>query len=200
MQNKPTDDLQNELMSEPSFDSYMNENRPFFSQQSVAELLTALYEQQDISKAALARKAGMSEVYLHQVFAGRRNPSRDRLLCLCVGLGVTLEETQRLLKQASYAQLYPKIKRDAIISYGIAHHTSLEEINDHLFEGRYSPKWPDGKKHARNVYAHTREECEEKLKVLIVEMKAEIAEAKRLMDLGEGEGRPLEEKGKRTKR
>lgn len=46
--------------------------------------------------------------------------------------------------------------------------------------GRYSPKWPDGKKHARNVYAHTREECEEKLKVLIVEMKAEIAEAKRL--------------------
>lgn len=51
--------------------------------------------------------------------------------------------------------------------------------NDHLFEGRYSPKWPDGKKHARNVYAHTREECEEKLKVLIVEMKAEIAELKR---------------------
>ena len=54
----------------------------------------------------------------------------------------------------------------------------VSEINDHLFEGRYSPKWPDGKKHARNVYAHTREECEEKLKVLIVEMKAEIAEIK----------------------
>ena len=35
---------------------------------------------------------------------------------------------------------------------------------------------PDGKKHARNVYARTREECEEKLKVLIVEMKEEIAE------------------------
>ena len=30
------------------------------------------------------------------------------------------------------------------------------------------------------THAHTREECEEKLKVLIVEMKAEIAEAKRL--------------------
>ena len=55
----------------------------------------------------------------------------------------------------------------------------ITQINDHLFEGRYSPKWPDGKKHARNVYAHTREECEEKLKVLIVEMKAEIAELKR---------------------
>ena len=77
----------------------------------------------------------------------------------------------------------------------------VSEINDHLFEGRYSPKWPDGKKHARNVYAHTREECEEKLKVLIVEMKAEIAEAQRLKDLGEGDGSPLEGKeGKRARK
>lgn len=51
----------------------------------------------------------------------------------------------------------------------------VSEINDHLFEGRYSPMWPDGKKHARNVYAKTREECEEKLKALIVQIKVEIA-------------------------
>ena len=75
----------------------------------------------------------------------------------------------------------------------------VAEINDHLFEGRYSPKWPDGKKYARNVYAHTREECEEKLKVLIVEMKAEISEAQRLMDLGEGDGRPPEERERSKK-
>ena len=76
----------------------------------------------------------------------------------------------------------------------------VSEINDHLFEGRYSPKGPDGKKHARNVYAHTREECEEKLKLLIAEMKAEIVEAQRLKDLGEGDGSPPEEKkGKRGK-
>lgn len=74
----------------------------------------------------------------------------------------------------------------------------VSEINDHLFEGRYSPKWPDGKKHARNVYAHTREECEEKLKMLIVEMKTEIAEAQRRKDLGEGNGQPPE--GKEDKR
>lgn len=49
----------------------------------------------------------------------------------------------------------------------------ITEINDHLFEGRYSPMWIDGKKHSRNVYAHTREECEEKLKALITEMNEE---------------------------
>ena len=76
----------------------------------------------------------------------------------------------------------------------------VTEINDHLFEGRYSPKWPDGKKHARNIYAHTREECEEKLKMLIVEMKAEIAEAQRLRDIDEGNGSPPEEQKKRGKK
>lgn len=54
----------------------------------------------------------------------------------------------------------------------------ITQISDRLWEGRYSPVWPDGKKHSKNVYAHTREECEEKLKVLIVEMKREIAEVK----------------------
>ena len=49
----------------------------------------------------------------------------------------------------------------------------ITEINDHLFEGRYSPTWPDGKRHAKNVYAQTRAECEEKLDALIREMQAE---------------------------
>ena len=75
----------------------------------------------------------MSEVYLHQVFAGRRNPPRDKLLCLCIGMELSFDETQELLKEAAYAQLYPRIKREAVIIHGIVHHTPLEEINDRLF-------------------------------------------------------------------
>ena len=62
----------------------------------------------------------------------------------------------------------------------------IGQISDHLYEGRYSPRWIDGKKHARNVYAHTREECEEKLKALIAEMKAELAELKARKGRGVG--------------
>ena len=51
-------------------------------------------------------------------------------------------------------------------------------INDHLYEGRYTPTNADGKRIARNVYASTKEECEEKLAELIKTMKAEIAEEK----------------------
>ena len=133
MREKRTDDLKGELMSQPNLDEYIKKNQPYFSHRTVVDLLGVLYERKGISKAALARKAGMSEVYLHQVFSGRRNPSRDRLLCLCIGLGATLDETQKILQQAGYAQIYPRVKRDAIIGHGIAHQTELGAINDRLF-------------------------------------------------------------------
>ena len=50
-------------------------------------------------------------------------------------------------------------------------------INDHLYEGRFSPR-VNRKRIAKNIYATTREECEEKLKALIAEMKKEISEIK----------------------
>ena len=133
MQEKPTGDLREELMQAPSIDTYIHDNQEIFAGQEITESLAELYDRKAISKAALARKSGMSEVYLHQVFSGRRMPSRDRLLCICIALELSLEETQDLLKRASYAQLYPRIQRDAIISYGILHHMDLEEINQTLF-------------------------------------------------------------------
>ena len=74
----------------------------------------------------------------------------------------------------------------------------ITQINDHLFEGRYSPMWIDGKKHSHNVYAHTREECEEKLKVLIIEMKTELAELKK--QRAEGTLPPQGPEGKKGRR
>lgn len=133
MEEKSTSQLNEELLQASSLSDYVNGNRAAFTEKDVAELLSALYEKKKLSKAALARKAGMSEVYLHQVFSGRRKPSRDRLLCLCIGLEASLEETQELLRQASFAQLYPRHKRDAIISYGLVHGLSLGDVNDRLF-------------------------------------------------------------------
>ena len=54
-------------------------------------------------------------------------------------------------------------------------------INDHLYEGRYTPTNAYGKRESHNIYAKTREECEEKLAEMIAEVKAQIkAEKERL--------------------
>lgn len=130
---KNTDDLRQELMESPDLDQFLTDNQEDFDGGRIGEMLNALFQKHRISKAALARLSGMSEVYLHQVFAGRRNPSRSRLLCLCFGLCATVEETQLLLKHCGHAQLYPKNRRDAIILYGLANNMDLFDVNDKLF-------------------------------------------------------------------
>ena len=51
-------------------------------------------------------------------------------------------------------------------------------INDHLYERRFT-LIVNGKRISKNVYAKTREECEEKLAELIKTMKTEIAAEKK---------------------
>lgn len=133
MNHKSTDDLQQALLAAPDLDRFLEENNEKFNHEGVPALLNRMFENKNISKATLAKQAGMSSVYLHQVFSGRRNPSRNRMLCICLGMEATLEEAQELLKRSGMGLLYPKDRRDAIIIYGLLHHQTLFEVNDKLF-------------------------------------------------------------------
>lgn len=134
MERKNTDQLQQELMSGNDLNRVLADNDSSFQGYALQERLQALFQRRNISKTALARQSGISEVYLHQVFAGRRTPSRNRLLCLCFGLGVSVDEAQELLLQhARLAPLYPRDRRDAIVIFGLSHSITLEEINDKLY-------------------------------------------------------------------
>ena len=133
MGDRTTGDLQAELMAAPDLDRFLRNNNEVFVQNSFADLLWSLFSNRDISKAELAKRSAMSEVYLHQLFAGERHPSRNRILCLCFGLSATLEDTQELLRGSGSAQLYARNRRDAIILYGLSHGLSLCETNDYLY-------------------------------------------------------------------
>lgn len=133
MKAKNTDDLQKALMNASDLDKFLRENEEKFNHGDCQELLAEMFEKRDLTKANLAKRAGMSNVYLHQVFSGRRNPSRSRMLCICIGMEASLEEAQELLKRSGMGLLYPKDRRDAIIIYGLLHKQSLFEVNDKLF-------------------------------------------------------------------
>ena len=132
MPTKTTSDLRRDMAAQPNLDAYLNDSRPYFTDRKLKGLLEKLYARCGFSKATLARLANMSEVYVYQVFAGRRHPTRDRLLALCIGMGATLEETQSILRQAAWGELYPRLERDAIIANGIVHGIPLEAINNNL--------------------------------------------------------------------
>ena len=133
MNEKNTDTLQQELMSTNNLDRFLTENDASFRDVPLQEAIQCIFDEKGMSKAQLAKQSGISEVYLHQLFSGRRFPSRSRLLCLCFGLGATVDEAQSLLQQARHAPLYSRDRRDAIIIFALSHHMTLFEVNDKLF-------------------------------------------------------------------
>lgn len=54
------------------------------------------------------------------------------MLQLAFGLGVGVEETQRLLRLADRSPLYPKLRRDAIILYCLNRRKTLAETQELL--------------------------------------------------------------------
>lgn len=133
MNEKNTDTLQQELMSTNNLDRFLTENDASFRDVPLQEAIQLIFDEKGMSKAQLAKQSGISEVYLHQLFSGRRFPSRSRLLCLCFGLGATVDEAQSLLQQARHAPLYSRDRRDAIVIFGLSHNMTLGEINDKLY-------------------------------------------------------------------
>ena len=78
------------------------------------------------------KRAGIDRTYGHQLFSGRRNPSRDKVIQLAFGFGLDVEETQQLLKASRHTSLYPKIKRDAAIIYCLARNMEIAEAQNVL--------------------------------------------------------------------
>lgn len=130
---KNTDELQQKLMDTPDLERFLQENENSFRTATVTEVLVGLLRKTSISRGELAKRANTSEVYLYQLTSGRRYPSRNRMLCICLGAEATLEETQTILRQCGFATLYPANRRDAIIIHGLVHGQSLLQINDALF-------------------------------------------------------------------
>ncbi|MGX8680173.1 MAG: hypothetical protein ACSW8B_02160 [bacterium] len=98
------------------------------------DYLVYLADQQGLSKSTIIKKASLDRTYGYQIFAGLKTPGKNKILALSLAMGISQEETDRLLKLANQGVLYPKIKRDAIIIYALAHHYDLLQTNELLYE------------------------------------------------------------------
>lgn len=131
---KDTAKIVEELGLCDNFQTFYDENREYMVNTSLVEMLAALQESKNLRKTDVIKRSELSEVYAYQIFSGLRVPERKKLLCLAVGMRLTLEETQTLLKCAGYSPLYVKLAFDSIVLYGICKSLSVIEINELLFE------------------------------------------------------------------
>lgn len=135
MINKTTTELLKELEKFNTFQEYENANKDFFISKSLSEYLCDLITEKKLIKADVIRKAELNENYAYQLFSGlKKSPQRDKLICLSIGMDLSVDETNSLLKLAGLSPLYPRIKRDSIIIININSHKSVIETNEALFE------------------------------------------------------------------
>ena len=134
MKKKSTDDLQQELMQETDLKRYLRRNDSCFDRTLFSELMCGIFEKRGMSKAQLAKRSGVSSVYVYQIFSGHRLPSRDKLISLCIGMRAGVDEAQQLLKAAGMAQLYSRCRRDAIIMFALVNGMELLELNEKLYD------------------------------------------------------------------
>ncbi len=136
---KPTGDLLQDLKNSAHISEYFQNNQASLLTGSFTDELERLYRTQGRNKSEIARAAGISDIYLYQIFSGRRIPSRDRLLCICLSMHLSAEETQRLLYLCGHAQLYARDPRDAVLLHGLMHGSTLAEMNSGLLANGMKP-------------------------------------------------------------
>ncbi|MDD6208741.1 MAG: helix-turn-helix transcriptional regulator [Clostridiales bacterium] len=123
-----TNALLKRIVNGRDFKEVLSENEGGFEEQSVSEYLRKLCEERGLVPEQVIKKSQIDRTYGHQIFNGTRIPSRDKLIKLAFGFGLSLDETQKLLKIAGRSILYPKIKRDAALIFGISHGMNVMEM------------------------------------------------------------------------
>lgn len=123
-----TNSLLRKFINGKDFQKVCDENKDAFKELSISDNLKQLCKERGVVPEQVIKKAQIDRTYGHQIFNGTRLPSRDKLIQIAFGLGLTLEETQRLLWSSGKSGLYPRFKRDAAIIFGISHQMDIMEM------------------------------------------------------------------------
>jgi len=137
---KKTSDL-NEILKSASredFDSLVAReltNKP----KSLSEYLNGYIGSHDLVTADIIRASMLSRDYAYGILNGNRsNPTRDRVIALCIAMHMTLDEVQRALELCNAGILYAKNARDMAIMICINTEVyDIYEINSFLVEKGY---------------------------------------------------------------
>ncbi len=81
------------------------------------EVLNEAITRSDMRIADVMRASGINANYGYNIVSGtRKKPSRDKIIALCIGSGMSFEETQHALDSAGIARLYYRSERDVRIA------------------------------------------------------------------------------------
>ena len=132
---KLTEQLMNELQNTTNIEDFVAENQNEMIISSLSEYLRQLLNKYNLEKSDVFRRAKMTESnYGYELFRDdSKKASRDKLIQICVGFPLTIEEAQEVLRYGKVRTLYPRDERDAYILFALNNNYDMAQLNDLLF-------------------------------------------------------------------
>ena len=131
---KTTDELNHEIKSATDIEDYLVKNKENMLALHLPEYLNKLLSEKGVKKADVVRGSLLGRTYVYKIFSGEKVPSRDKLLAIAYGLGLSDEETQQMLKLSGNRELYARDERDALILFSLQRKESIFKVNERLDE------------------------------------------------------------------
>lgn len=130
---KSTDELLEILKSKVTYEDFFSQEIGELLFSSISEYLEMLINEKGLKKSEVIERANLDKNYAYQIFNGTKtNPSRNKIIMLSFGMGLTLNETRKLLKLCSISDLYIRNPRDSIIIFCLTKGKSIIECNEYL--------------------------------------------------------------------
>ncbi len=131
--NIETKELLNKLVKENDINTFFSKNEGEFLTMDFKSFINDLLAQKELRLADVVRDSGQGE-YVYKVFNGTRKPSRNIIIGISIGMKLTINETQFLLRLAKQATMDPRDKRDSVLIFAIKEEYDIIQTNNLLIE------------------------------------------------------------------
>ena len=99
---------------------------------SLKDLLISCMDARQISPQDLSKHIDVERSTLYRLISGERLTTRNVLLRIALVMRLSLDETQALLRSGQRAELYPAVKRDALLIFCITHGLTMDQTEETL--------------------------------------------------------------------
>ena len=126
-----TEELLERLLAAQTPEAYLDQDLTI--DRELPDYLHELLVTKGLKRAGVVRASGLNGTFVYDVFAGKSRLGRDHALMLAFGLGCDLRETQRLLRLDGVSELWPKVRRDAILIWCVKQGLTRSQADDELY-------------------------------------------------------------------
>lgn len=99
------------------------------------------FEKTTFSKNAIISRADISYTYFYDILKGKKHPSRDVLIKICIAMELPVKTCQKALDVYDWAPLTATVRRDAILLYAITHQLNMNDTQELLEEHNLKALW-----------------------------------------------------------